>query len=243
VALSQQELLHPLKLLGYQDFGTAEFYELVYLKWALFRRLYSRGYKYVIYSDIDVVWLGDAASAIEKTFELFDKAHVLVQSFTRSPNDSLLCMGIFAFRSSSIALNFIDICETDHRAAIENKQKIGDDEIVTLAYRKLGFPEFLRELPQSTFAVGNFLDLYSTTASFPGVHKPVPLIFHCNYVVGIKNKRLMMRLVLSRKQRKQLRIKFGLGFYILLKLKKINASFFGRALRIFVSKLFSKLLA
>lgn len=239
VALSQEENQQHKIEVDYKDFGTSAFYELVFLKWALLRSVYSQGYKYIIYSDIDVVWLGDAASAIEKTFELFDKAHVLVQSFTRSPNDSLLCMGIFAFRKSSTAMSFINQCEAAHKIAVENQQQIGDDEIVTLAYRKLGFPEFLRELPQSTFAVGNFLDLYSAKPIFPGVHKPIPLVFHCNYVVGVRNKRLMMRLILNRKQRKQLQIRFGLGFHLLLVLKKLSASLIGRHLRMFFGKLIS----
>ena len=214
---------NPAESKRYQDFGTVAFYELVQLKWALFRKISDLGYKQIIYSDIDVVWLGDAALALEKTFELFDRAHILVQSFTRSPQDSLLCMGIFAFRNSEVSRKFIEICESEHKEALFEKKNIGDDEIVTSVHRKLGFPEYVRELPQSTFAVGNFLDLYSTKSHFPGVHKPIPLIFHCNYVVGLRNKRLMLRLLLNSQQRKELQIRFGFGFYSLLILKRIRA--------------------
>jgi Nucleotide-diphospho-sugar transferase len=209
---------------SYQDFGTEAFYKLVILKWDLLRQVSGLDYKYIIYSDIDVVWLGDAALAIKKSFELFAKAHIFVQSFTRSPNDALLCMGIFAFRNTKVSIDFIGICESDHKIAIQGNETIGDDEIVTAANKKLGFPEYLRELPQSTFAVGNFLDLYSSKPRFPGVHKPIPLIFHCNYVVGLRNKRLMLRLILNRNQRKALKIKFGIDFYILLTLKRVRTS-------------------
>lgn len=216
----------------YRDFGTSEFYELVILKWNLLREVSSIGYRYVVYSDIDVVWMGNAAQRIEDTFNLFTKAHVLVQSFTRNPNDALLCMGIFAFRNSLVSKEFIDVCESEHKLALERNEKIGDDEIVTAVNKKLGFPEYLRELPQSTFAVGNFLDLYSSRSRFPGMHKPIPLIFHCNYVVGLRNKRLLLRLFLNRKQRKSLNIKFGLGFYLLLVLKKSKLSELLRFLRV-----------
>jgi len=224
VKLSTSESKSSPNSLTYQDFGTEAFYELVILKWALLRQVSGLNYSYIIYSDIDVVWLGDAALGIKKSFELFTKAHIFVQSFTRSPNDALLCMGIFAFRNSKVSSDFIDICESDHKIAISRKESIGDDEIVTAVNKKLDFPEYLRELPQSTFAVGNFLDLYSSKSSFPGVHKPVPLIFHCNYVVGLRNKRLMLRLILNRSQRKELNIKFGIGFYILLILKRVRTS-------------------
>ena len=216
---------------GYQDFGTEKFYELVILKWELLREVSSAGYPVIIYSDIDVIWLGDAAQAIKKTFELFAKAHILVQSFTRNPNDALLCMGIFAFRNSPTAASFINQCESEHEKAIKRLDRIGDDEIVTSVNRKLNFPEYLRELPQSTFAVGNFLDLYSNKSRFPGIHKPVPLVFHCNYVVGLRNKRLMIRLVLNRRQRKELKVKFGFSFFILLILKRIKTSFIFRQIK------------
>lgn len=217
--------------MNYRDFGTTEFYELVILKWKLLREVSSIGYGYVVYSDIDVVWIGDAAKRIEDTFQLFTKAHVLVQSFTRNPNDALLCMGIFAFRNGSVSAKFIELCEFEHKLALARKERIGDDEIVTAVNKKLGFPEYLKELPQSTFAVGNFLDLYSSRARYPGMHKPIPLIFHCNYVVGLRNKRLLLRLFLSRKQRKSLNIKFGIGFYVLLVLKRSRLSALLRLLR------------
>ncbi len=224
IKLSTSDSKSSPNLLTYQDFGTEAFYELVILKWDLLRQVSGLNYSYIIYSDIDVVWLGDAALGIKKSFELFTKAHIFVQSFTRSPNDALLCMGIFAFRNTKVSSRFIDICESDHKFAISRKESIGDDEIVTAVNKKLDFPEYLRELPQSTFAVGNFLDLYSSKTSFPGVHKPVPLIFHCNYVVGLRNKRLMLRLVLNRSQRKELNIKFGISFYMFLILKRVRSS-------------------
>lgn len=216
----------PLATSEYQDFGTEIFYILVQLKWQLFKAIHEIGYNFVIYSDIDVVWLGDAAADIKKTFEVFSDTHILVQSFTRHPSNALLCMGFFSFRSSPIAIDFINRCELKHYAAISSGQKIGDDEIVTAVNRELGFPSYVRELPQSTFAVGNFLDLYASKPSFPGVHKPVPLFFHLNYVVGLRNKRLMLRILLTRKQRKNLGIRFGLNFYLLYTLKKIKHSSF-----------------
>lgn len=223
VQLSSEDLQLSEISTNYQSFGSENFYHLVQLKWPLLNKVSGLGYKYIIYSDIDVVWVGDAAKGIEKTFELFQQAHILVQSFTRSPNDALLCMGIFAFRDSLVSMGFIDMCKKAHSSAILAKESIGDDEIVTTMYRKLGFPEYLKELPQSTFAVGNFLDLFSTKSKFPGVHKPTPLIFHCNYVVGLRNKRLMLRIFLSRSQRKELNIRFGLKFRAILFAKHLRS--------------------
>ena len=222
--LHLEDLTSPLATKGYQDFGTELFYVLVQLKWQLFKAIYEIGYDFVIYSDIDVVWLGDAAADIQKTFEVFVDVHILAQSFTRHPSNPFLCMGFFAFRSSPTAIDFINRCELKHFAAISSGQKIGDDEIVTEVNRDLGFPSYVRELPQSTFAVGNFLDLYASKPTFPGVHKPVPLFFHLNFVVGLRNKRLMLRLLLTRQQRKSLGIRFNLYFYLLYTLKRIKHS-------------------
>jgi hypothetical protein len=206
----------------YQDFGTSGFYEAVYLKWSLFLKLLDLNYDFVIYNDLDVVWLRNAGEAMKNFFNRIERIDLAFQSFTRDPVGPLLCMGFFAFRNTDFSRRFIRECESEHLAAIESGLLIGDDEIVTKGYIDSGFSEKFWELPQSTFAVGNFLDLYLGRSRMPGVNKPKPIIFHANYVVGLHNKLFMLRLMLGKKRSSQLGLKIQPNKLILQYLRRIK---------------------
>jgi hypothetical protein len=188
----------------YQDFGTSGFYDAVSLKWSLFLKLMDLHFDFIIYNDLDVVWMRNAGEAVNDFFTRLARIDLAFQSFTRDPVGPLLCMGFFAFRNTEFSRRFILKCEKEHLDAIASGQLIGDDEIVTQGYINSGFSERFWELPQSTFAVGNFLDLFLGRPRMPGVSKPKPFIFHANYVVGLDNKLFMLSLMLGKTRSNEL---------------------------------------
>ena len=179
---------------GYEDFSSNNFYELVQLKWLLLSEMFNKGYSYVVYSDLDVVWNRNASEEVTSIFETIKSAQIVLQNFTTSLSDPKLCMGFAGFRNSSITHDFIEEARVVHKNELKSNPKTGDDDVVTLLYKQLNFPGWIVPLPQSTFPVGNLLNLYSTKPVMPGLKAPIPFIFHSNFVVGLQNKRLMSRL-------------------------------------------------
>ena len=198
---------------NYQNFGSSGFYEIVMLKWKLIRYSLQKVNKFVIYCDVDVVWLKDAASIVNITLDEMLHINVLLQSFTKFPNDPLLCMGFVAIRKSDVSFDFLRICEEKHKILALKDSRIGDDEIATYVYKEMKQPYWLLELPQSTFPVGNFINLYSKRNRFPGMYLHEPIIFHSNYVIGLRSKVLLLQVFLGRHDRKEFGIARRPSFY------------------------------
>ena len=182
----------------YMDFSTVEFYKIVQLKWQLLEKLIQTKYDYVFYSDFDVIWLKNPILEIIQSFKISDELHVMIQSFTTTPSEIRLCMGFVAFRNSQVSRDFLTAAKNLHSQLFLDNQRIGDDDVVTRIYRDANQPRWMRELPQATFPVGSLLNLFSKKNSFPGLSAPIPYIFHANYVVGLRNKRIIMYLILKR---------------------------------------------
>lgn len=178
----------------YMDFSTSEFYKIVQLKWSLFESLLPQ-FDFLIYSDIDVIWLRDSGFYVSSVFELNSDVDFLVQGFTEVVGREMLCMGFAAMRNNERTLQFIRDCRVNHRDEYVSNRFIGDDEIVTSQFHSLSRPSWIKELPQMYFPVGKMLNLYGTKPKFPGLASPEPYIFHLNYVVGLTNKRLMLRML------------------------------------------------
>ncbi len=204
----------------YMDFSTSEFYRIVQLKWALFELLLPQ-FDFLIYSDIDVIWLRDAGTYVLDAFQECPELNFLVQGFTEKVGQELLCMGFAAMRNNLETVNFIHSCRKLHTDEYLSNKFVGDDEIVTSQYHNLSRPNSIRELPHMYFPVGRMLNLYSTKPVFPGLAAPEPYIFHLNYVVGLSNKRLMLRLLRNLKPVKStLRNSSFSNWYLLLILKR-----------------------
>ena len=181
----------------YSDFSEDSFYKIVQYKWKLLHSVLSLGYDYVIYSDTDVYWNLDPIAEIVTNFELRSEVHIQLQSFTDLPSQPKLCMGFVALRNSNQTLDFIQECQNRHTTHSREFGRIGDDDIVTQLYVDQKFPNLILELPQTTFPVGRMLKLYSKKSIFPGLPSPVPFIFHANYVVGLRNKLILMKLFIT----------------------------------------------
>ena len=182
----------------YQTFADKSFYQIVQYKWTLLVHVLSLDYDFVIYSDTDVYWNLDPIAEIESVFEILPKINVQIQSFTDSLISPRLCMGFVAFRKSKEVLEFINLCRERHTSMSKEHDKVGDDDVVTALYKELGRPDWLIELPQTTFPVGRMLKLYALNSIYPGLGSPTPFIFHANYVVGLKNKILLLKLFISK---------------------------------------------
>ncbi len=189
--------------MGYQNFGTKNFYLAVIEKWNLFLKLMDLDFDCIIYSDLDLVWVRDATTEISKFF-MSQNVEIAVQSITQSPANPSLCMGFFAFRNSSFSKEFILKSLEKHKNYFSQNEFIGDDEVITEMYIESGFDARVRELPQTTFPVGFSIDLYCGMKFMPDMAPVTPYIFHANYVVGARKKRILLRKFLGRRRLKNL---------------------------------------
>jgi hypothetical protein len=179
----------------YKDFSESLFYQIVQLKWQLIQTLLDQDFEVVIYSDLDVIWISNPLPSLVNVFEQDPEIAVQIQSFTTEPDKPRLCMGFVAFRNNSQTREIISVCEKNHTKLLELNPRLGDDDVMTKYYIENNCFSKIRLLPQSTFPVGSFLNLYTTRPIFPGLNSPKPYIFHLNYVVGLQNKRIMLRLI------------------------------------------------
>lgn len=207
---------------AYKDFSDSLFYQIVQLKWQLIETLFELDHDCIIYSDLDVIWFSDPISSLESVFVRNPTVAMQVQSFTSDPSDPKLCMGFVAFMNSTSARTIVSECKELHFESLKTNAKFGDDDAITQYFVEKNLVDQIQLLPQSTFPVGSLLNLYTTVPVFPGLAAPTPYIFHLNYVVGLQNKRIMMRLLNRRLSVKT----FGLKHWrILLYLKKLRFVF------------------
>ncbi len=187
----------PLSNVGYSAFDQADFYRIVMNKWELLLQNLPQ-YDFLIYSDIDVLWINDATEEISSIFQANSEVDLIMQSFGSSEANPSLCMGFIGIRNSQRSIDFIQVCKSKHKELMLTNPLVGDDDVATAVLKDLSYPKWLHRLSPVYFPVGNTLDLFTKKQSFPGISAPRPFIFHLNYVVGLKNKRLMMRVISSR---------------------------------------------
>jgi hypothetical protein len=188
------EVETPVKSGDYSAFDESDFYRIVMNKWQLLLQILPE-FDFLIYSDIDVLWIEDASAEIGSVFQNKAEVDLVMQSFGPSESSPSLCMGFIGVRNTERSFDFIRICKSKHKELISTNPLIGDDDVATAVLRDLNYPLWLHRLSPIYFPVGNTLDLFTGKQSYPGIGAPKPFIFHLNYVVGLKNKRLMMRVI------------------------------------------------
>lgn len=182
----------------YQSFDQNTFFSLVRLKWAMLEELMqNNNYVYLIYNDVDVLWIQDPTKVIEDSFRVVAQSEVLIQNFTSDPSQPNLCMGFVAFRNSNKSIAIIQECASMHNLLLENNPRTGDDDVISKYYQDHFFPSTILQLPQGLFPVGNFANLFSKKNFFPGLTPFKPYIFHANFVVGMKKKIQLSYLILN----------------------------------------------
>jgi hypothetical protein len=196
---------------GYSSWSDDLFFQIVQLKWSLLEKAFEQNNDIVIYSDLDVVWVDNAFEKVKKTFETRTSIDFMIQSFTRISSDPQLCMGFVGMRNNQNLRDFIQIAKARHFAELKGNPRIGDDDVVTLLNRELNFPSWLLELPQTTFPVGVSIGLFGKRSRFPGLRAQQPFIFHANYVVGLQNKILLLKVFLGKNLRNKYGAKYSFG--------------------------------
>lgn len=179
----------------YKSFEKNEFFSLVQLKWALFKKVSAvSNSEFIIYNDIDVFWLRPVLPELTNAFAISPKTQVMIQNFTWLPGQPQLCMGFVAFKIGDFFSNLIDRAARLHAQMLEKNPRSGDDDVITELYRSDHFPQEIQLLPQTTFPVGNLLNLFSKNDEFPGLRPFEPFIFHANFVVGLRKKLLITKI-------------------------------------------------
>ncbi len=182
----------------YQSFDQDIFFSLVRLKWAMLEKLMqNKNYNYLIYNDVDVLWIHDPTKVIEDSFDAIPEVEILIQNFTSDPSQPNLCMGFVAFRNSDQSVKIIQDCAELHNLLLESNPRTGDDDVISKYYRDNSFTSTILQLPQGLFPVGNFANLFSRKNFFPGLTPFKPYIFHANFVVGMKKKIQLSYLVMQ----------------------------------------------
>jgi hypothetical protein len=127
-------------------------------------------------------------------FENSDKVEMMIQHFSWIPGKPQLCMGFVSFRMGSYFDNLIGSASNLHAQMLMKNPRTGDDDVITELYTRQGFPAEIQLLPQTTFPVGNLLNLFSKRDEFPGLQPFMPYIFHANFVVGLRKKLLITKI-------------------------------------------------
>lgn len=183
----------------YVGFNKNSFFILVQLKWVLFQQLMESNLApFIIYSDLDVIWLRDPIKAINDGFRANELAQIFLQDFSSTPAEPSLCMGFFAFKNNKQVFQIIEEFRKIHHSMLKVNPQTGDDDVITKYYIDNGMPLDIQRLPQGTFPVGNMLNAYSKRSLFFGVPRIDPFIFHANFVVG--NSRKVQLLLIMHKQ-------------------------------------------
>jgi hypothetical protein len=207
---------------GYSDFSQDEFYRIVQLKWQLLEKALQLGYDYVIYSDTDVYWNTNPIPEIINVFDNREQVHIQIQSFTDFPSQPKLCMGFVAIRNSPKSSEVLADCKMRHSIHAREYGRIGDDDIVTQYFIDNNCPSSILELPQTTFPVGRMLKLYANQSKFPGLPSPKPYIFHANYVVGLRNKIILMKVFIRNYANNDEAINLSPQQYFILQAQRIR---------------------
>ena len=180
---------------AYQSFEKDVFFSLVQLKWVLFEKV-SRlsASEFLIYNDVDVFWLRPLLPDLLSAFRETPSIQMMIQHFTWIPGNPQLCMGFVVFRKGLFLRDLIKEASGLHAKLLETNPRTGDDDVITELYRIRNFPAEIQLLPQTTFPVGNLLNLFSKRDEFPGLKPFSPYIFHANFVVGLPKKLMISRI-------------------------------------------------
>jgi hypothetical protein len=179
----------------YESFEKDDFFTLVQLKWALFSKVSQVSQcEFLIYNDIDVFWLRPVLADIVLAYEKSNGVQMMIQHFSWVPGQPQLCMGFVSFRVGTYFDQLVSAAASLHAQMLKTHPRTGDDDVITELYNRDGFPSEIQLLPQTTFPVGNLLNLFSKHDEFPGLKPFTPYIFHANFVVGLRKKLLITKI-------------------------------------------------
>lgn len=177
----------------YQDFNSDLFYQIVIYKWQLINRMLEMEYDYVIYSDTDVYWNSNPVSDLLLAFKKDESKEILIQDATLLAGEIRLCMGFVAIRNSNESAALISKANALHIEMSKARDRVGDDDVISEMYQEAEVHRTIARLPQISYPVGIFLNLYTSKDAFPGMRAPEPFIYHANFTIGLNRKYLLMK--------------------------------------------------
>ena len=185
----------------YVDFSQDYFFQLVQLKWDLFKLVGKiSNAEFITYSDLDVIILKDVITEFCRLFEEWPHIEIAVQDFTYSVAEPRLCMGMFAFRNNTKTASIISECSIIHENGLKENSLFGDDDVITQFFISQSRSSKIMLLPQQSFPVGNLMNLFLPLGALRGLRPDLPFIYHANFVVGSRKKEFLLKLMLMRVQ-------------------------------------------
>lgn len=172
---------------AYFDFGTDKFNNITNQKWSIILSTFEEGYEIVIYTDFDIVFLDSPVNYINKIYE---KYALMVQSESVNVVPPSLCSGFMVFNKSSLLM----------LKDLKSISKNFDDNDQVLLNRFLNerpeLKDFIHVLPEALFANGLHWKSLLGSELIDGLNINTdsikPILFHANYLVGLKNKKSML---------------------------------------------------
>jgi hypothetical protein len=175
----------------YASYGTPDFSALMALRMPLLRKFLETN-DYVLFSDIDVAWIRNPFSYLER---VLDHCGVAMQTEASELYPPPFCMGFMAFKSGVQAFALLDWFQ----AAYEADRSQNPTATMQVTFNRIlkDEPERARQifpLPEALFPNGRLHRMFLRHAEGQDLAQlPEPFIFHANWTIGADAKRQMLR--------------------------------------------------
>jgi hypothetical protein len=177
------------RMTKYFDYGSEEFCHFMSAKWIAIRFLLEGGFDRVIYTDVDIAWIRNPLPLLKQALERYEMA---IQTEAMDTFPPQYCCGFMSFRNSEFVIGLLKQLEDLHLRALSN-ETAGDQAVFNnlvassndLLYRIHGLSEHLFANGLNTNNMSENRDILVANVR--------PMIFHANWTVGVKNKRLLLQ--------------------------------------------------
>lgn len=192
--------LLPTRYSTYSNFGQERFIKLTTFKWFLISDILQRhpNLDYVIFSDLDVLWLKTPEIGIFNTTEYASCLAIIQNDTPRGNPTTYFCTGIMFWKNcleSSSVLNslFVDQMQSNVSGSL-----IPDEPIFNQWFQKRKNQSLVKALPSNQFVIGHrfFHLILSINFDLQKINA-----FHSNYVVGEKAKAQRLQAIIHRQSK------------------------------------------
>jgi hypothetical protein len=173
---------------GYHDHATDAFVRFMRSKWLAIEFLLKLGFQRVTYTDIDIAWRHNPMALLRSALNVYE---VAIQTEGVKAFPPIYCAGFMSWRKSPFTLGLLD----DLKKASLSNPTINDQKIFRAVVVHNELVQRIFALSELQFANGLLARALEprdeAIENFPV--KPLdPIIFHANWTVGLKNKRLLL---------------------------------------------------
>lgn len=166
---------------SYSEWGTPDFNEVTSYKWLIIIDALKRGYKNVIYSDVDIAYIIDFDGYISNLARQY-KLGMQSESLPQFPAEC--CTGFMYFRNDTV-----DILKQIVEINKINLAHGNDQDIFNKIYcGNINLQKELYLLPEALFPNGLHYKNFLQDSYDPIRGRLQPFIFHANYVLGLEAK-------------------------------------------------------